>query len=606
MLNRFFSRYVFSVTFVSFSVLSGLFVLSCLHYSRHVGGPATAAIVSVLGCWVFHALYNRLSLFKSERVKISIEHCAGFAERNAYLLLVGFIAIHLVWSGLVIFLNPFERGYNHGDAVFSSQMLWNLADGLRPENSYFTFPQGLPTGEDPRYCGSDGYVSVFTLHQYWLPMLILTPLYAIYPHPPMHVFATIIVVVGVGVPGMFCALRAAGGSKRLALLGAVGYVLLPHVEILLFFKGYFAVLALAIMPWVFAALFARKWWAFYAASLCLAAVSYPYTFTVMIIGVVTAVFFRAALQGTIAFLIGFVIMKWDSAVFTASVLPYYQDASAIPSFFKHFILNRTIGSLVAPFRTNINYIGSILQAGAFLPILALRRNRRWDLPLIGLLVITGISFVPMLFRSVGWEAQRNSNFIVPLYICAFKAVVDLAGTRKMSQLSHNNGPSSQKVVASVCLIFSMVSMILLGNDFRASSPLASHYPWGTNVKLRPTESTRKRSIAMAQFERHVPADAQLAFRAEGNYDALLANRQHVWHIGREPEGVKYYVFVGNMTSAGSEQLVEKMRRDDAFSLVHEDSSVPTVIFENLNARPIPRDEDLLGWGVLLGAFRALY
>jgi hypothetical protein len=602
MFSRFFSRHLFGVSLASFSALSGLFALTYWYQSRQLGGPVAAAITSVVGCWIFYALY-RLRIFRSDRIDTSLKQCGAFVERHTYLLLAGFIAIHLAWSGLVIFLNPFEWGYNHGDAVFTSQTLWNLVDGLRPENSYFTFSQGLPAGEDPRYCTAYGYVSVFTLFQNWLPMLILTPLYAVYPHPPMHVFAPLMVVVGIGLPGMFWAVRAAGGSRALALLGAVGYVLLPHVEILLFFKGYFDVLALAVMPWVFAALFARKWWVFYMASLCLGAISYPYTYTVMIIGAATAIFFRAPLQGTIAFVIGFFMMKWDSAVFTASVFPYYQDASAIPSFFKYFILNRTIGSLITPFQTNINYVGSILQAGAFLPFFALRQNNRWNLPLVGLLVITGISFVPMLFRSVAWEVSRNSNFIVPLYVCLFKAFVDITRTRESDISLPQNGNGPPKVVVSICMLCCMVSMILLGNDNRAPSPLASHYLWGENRITRTTESTSKRLMTMTKFDLYVPADAQLAFRAEGNFDAPLVNRQHSWHIGREPEGVKYYAFVGNMYIAGSEQLIEKMKRDERFKLLYEDASIPMFIFENLSAHPIPRDENLLGWGVLLGAFR---
>ncbi len=384
-----------------------------------------------------------------------------FVERYAYLLLAGFIAVFLLWAGLVIFFNPYEWGYNHGDAVFTTQTLRNLVDGLHPENSYFTLSQGLPAGKDPRYCSAYGYVSIFTLFQNWLPMLVLTPLYAIYPHPPMHVFAPLMVVAVMGVPGMFWAVRAAGGSRVLALLGAVGFTLLPHVEILLFFKGYTDILALGVMPWVFAALFARKWWAFYVASLCLAAISYPYTYTVMIIGAATAVFFRAALPGAIAFLIGFLMMKWDVAVFMGSVLPYYKDASAIPSFFKHFILNRTIGSLIKPFQTNIFYIGSIMQAGAFLPVLALRRNDRWNLPLVGLFVITGLSVVPMLFRSVAWEVARNSNFIVPLYVCAFKAFVDITGAGERAIPLPKSGNNTPRIVASICLLCSMVSTIAL-------------------------------------------------------------------------------------------------------------------------------------------------
>lgn len=600
-LDRLFLRHLFGVNFVSFSVLSGLFALIYWNQSKQVSGPVTAAITSVLGCWVLYALYWS-KIFKSKHVKTLVKHCSAFIESYAYLLLAGFIIVHLVWSGLVIFLNQFESIYNHGDAIFFTQTLRNLVDGLRPEHSYAAFPIDLTKGEDPRFGGAYGYVSIFTFHQYWLPMLVLTPLYAIYPHPPMHIFAPLMVVIGVGLPGMFWAVRAAGGSRTLALLGAVGYALLPHVERLLFFKGYFAILALAVMPWIFGALLARKWWAFYMSSLCLAAIAYPYSYTVMIIGVATAVFFRAVIPGTIVFLVGFVVMKWDSAVFIGSILPYYQNASAIPSLLKYFVLDRTIGSLITPFKINICYIGSILQAGAFLPILALRQNHRWNSVLVGLLVITSFSGVLMLFRSAGWAIPRNSNFIVPLYICAFKAFVDIAGTSGKTKLQSGNG-GTMKITASICLLCSMVSMILVG------SPYGSHYPGGVKAKLNATEFTMKCRVALANFERYVPADAQLAFRAAGNFSAILANRQHIWWIGREPEGVKYYIFIGRMPSveaAETAQIIEKMRRDKTFKLLYEDASTPMVIFENLNTYPIPRDESLLGWSVLLRAFHFLY
>ena len=599
-ISRFFSRYLFDVNLVSFSVLSGLFALIFWYQVRKVAGPVAVAITSVVGCSVLYALY-RLRIFELKHVKTVIKHGSSFIERYTYLLLAGFIIIYLVWSGLVIFLNPFEWSYNHGDASFWTQTLFNLADGLRPESSYYAFPVEV---NEPRFVpNAYGYVPIFNFMANWVPWLVLPPLYAVYPHPPMNIFAPMIVIIIVGLPGMFWAVRSAGGSKTLALLGAVGYALLPQVEGLLFHKGYLDILALAVMPWVLGALLARKWWAFYVSSVCLAAIGYPYVYTVMIIGIATAVFFKGVIPGTIVFLVGFVVMKWDSAVCMGSILPYYQDVSEIPSFLKYYILDRTIGSLITPFKVNIGYMGIMLQAGAFLPLLALRRNHRWNSVLAGLLAITCFSGVLMLFRSIGWNAHRNANFIVPLYVCAFKAFVDIAGTSGKAKLQ--NGKGSPKITASICLLCSMISMILVG------SPYESHYPWGgVKAKLNATEFTMKCRVALANFERYVPADAQLAVLPSGNFSAVLTNRQHVWRIGREPEGVKYYVVIGKMTSgpeeAESAQVIEKIRQDKAFKLLYEDTSIPMVIFENLKAYPIPRDESLLGWSVLNRAFRFLY
>jgi len=596
MIVRFLKRYMSNFNLISFSILSAPFVVINIGLSRLV------TVTILFFCWGFYYV-SKAETFKSARIKNQLNGLANIVEKHTYLLLFAFILTHLLWSGLVMFLNPYEWGYNHGDSVFFTQTLWNLAHGLRPESSYFTLSGLSPVGDDPRYSNAYGYVSLFTLHHYWLPMLMLTPLYAIYPHPPMQIYSILLVVIMLGVPGMFWAIRAMGGSKVAALLGAAGYVLLPQTEIILFFKGYFDVLALAVMPWVFAALFARKWWAFYLAAFCLAAISLPYTYTVVFIGVVTIIFFRAVFPGAVVFLIGLVMMKIDCALYVASVLPYYKDLGAIPSFTKYYILDRTMGSLLWPLTFNLVYVALILKSGAFLAPYAIRRDGKWNLPVIGLFAVTGLNFILMLFRSVGWEAQRNANLIVPLYICTFKAYIDIAEARPWS--AEQNGSPSLRFVATTCLFFSLILPVLWGGGI-GKGVLASHYPLGANAKLHVTEDTKKRHEALAMLERYVPRDAPLAFRSEGRVDAQLANRQHVWHLGREPEGVKYYLFFGAPAAPteGAEwsTLITKMKENPMFKLLYEDQATPMVIFENLKAHPIPRDESLLGWGVLLRIF----
>lgn len=596
MIIRLLKRYMSDFNLVSFSILSALTILI------NINQLWRTTILILLFCWGFYYV-SKTETFQSVRIKSQLKGWANFVERHAYLLLFSFILIHLHWSGLVIFLNPYEWGYNHGDAIFFTQTLYNLAHGLRPESSYFTFSGITPVGDDPRVTSAYGYVSLLTLHQCWLPMLMLTPLYAIYSQPPMHIYSILVLVMVLGVPGMFWAIRAMGGSKAVALLGAAGYVLLPQTEIMLFFKGYFDFLALAIMPWVFAALFARKWWAFYLASFCLAAISLPYTYTVVFIGLVTIVFFRAVFPGVVVFIIGLVMMKIDFTLFVTSVLPYYKDLGAIPSFTKYYILDRTIGSLIWPLTFNVAYVALILKSGAFLAPYAIRRDGKWNLPVIGLFAVTGLNFILMLFRSAGLEAQRNANFIVPLYVCTFRAYLDIAEAGHGS--AEQTGGVSIRFVATTCLFCSLLLPILWGGGL-GKGVLASHYPFGANAKLYVTEDTKKRHEALALLERYVPRDAPLAFSSEGQVDALLANRQHVWHLGREPAGVKYYLFFGVRGSAseGAERsaLMEKMKENPTFKLLYEDHTTPMVIFENLKAHPIPRDENLLGWGILLRIF----
>jgi hypothetical protein len=593
---------------LSFSILSGVFLLMNWHYSgKHLIGPGKASFISIVICWLLYYLSTR-KILGAEGVKASWRRCSIYIERRVYVFLIGFILIHLLWSGFVIFMNPYEWGFNHGDAIFYTQTLRNMVGGLRPESSYFALGASYnPLIDDPRYCSANGYVSIFTLHQYWLPTLVLSPLYALYPYPPMHIFAQLIVVAAIGVPGMFWAIRAMGGTKNLALIGALGYALLPQVESLLFFKGYFDVMGFAVLPWIFAALFARKWWALYVSAICLAAISYPYTYTVMMIGLVTAIFFKACSRGVIVFLIGFFVMKWDSAVFISSQLPY-KEMSELPSFLKYYVLDRTIGSLIGPFRMYIDYIGSILQAGAFLPIFQIRRAAKWNMPVIGLFVFAALCFILMLFRSAAWEAPRNGVLIVPLYVSVFMAYINMTQNSQHPEIDDKS--RSINKITTMCLSCCMISMILFGNGYSASSPLASHYPFGSNTKLSSTKFTLNRKNALEKLAKHVPENAPLAFMSEGNIDAVLANRQHVWPIGREPEGVQYYIYFGFPGPPGSKlkkekqgDLIDRMQLDKKFKLLCKDDSIPMLIYENMKAHQIPRQENLLGWGVLLNVFR---
>jgi hypothetical protein len=75
--------------------------------------------------------------------------------------------------------------------------------------------------------------------------------------------------------------------------------------------------------------------------------------------------------------------------------------------------------------------------------------------------------------------------------------------------------------------------------------------------------------------------------------------------------VQYYVCFGFQVPPGASPkpkgkwnaLIDKMQLDEKFKLLYRDDSVPMVIYENMDAHPIPRKEELLGWNVLLNVFR---
>lgn len=528
-----------------------------------------------------------------------------FLDRYALWVLSAWIVAFLSWCGLVLFSDPYRYEINHGDAVFYSQTLWNLVNGLNLENSFFTL-NGLPlaVGEDPRYANTYGYVSIFTLHQYWLPMAVLTPLYALFPQPPMHLFALQICIIVFGVPGVYWVVRQAGGSRPFAVLAAIGYSLLPQVDTQLYFRGYFDTLALGVMPWLFGALLSKKWLLMYFFALLVALISYPHTYFVIIFGLAVVLFFRALLPGAVVMLIGWGMMKLDTAVFLAAVSPYHHSLLELPSFFKSYVIDRNINELVYNFRINTSYLISLLQGMAFLPLLALRCNGRWDRALLGFWFLLAGAFGIMLFRSAGWEFPRNSFLIVPLYMMTIMACINL-------HQEFNSAPEGEGLhyrgAPAALLAISMTALIVFGMRYN-SPPLASHLPWGeSGYFFHSREGVRDWDTALAKLDAIIPKDASIAWRAGPEVQAFLTNRQHSWHIGREPKEVKYYVFLGNPMNSREKQEWESkiatLSQHRDFKLLYKDNpGKRLIIFENLEAQPIPRNEKLLGWNVLGGVF----
>jgi hypothetical protein len=538
-------------------------------------------------------------------IKVRFGGLLRFLDRYALWVLAAWIVVFLAWCGLVLFSDPYRFELNHGDAVFYSQTLWNLVNGLNPENSFYTF-NGLPltANDDPRHAQTYGYVSIFTVHQYWLPMAVLTSLYAFFSEPPMHVFALQICIVAFGVPGVFWAVRQAGGSRSFAVLAAIGYSLLPQIDTQLFFKGYFDTLALGIMPWLFGALLGKRWLLTCFFALLVALISYPHTYFVIIFGLAVVLFFRAFLPGAVVMLIGWGMLKLDTAVTLTAVSPYHNSLSELPSFFQSYVVNCKVDEVIHNIIVNSSYIISLLQGLAFLPLLALRRNGRWDMAMLGLWFVLAGAFGIMLFRSAGWEFPRNSFLIVPLFMMTMMACINL-------QQEFNTIPEGEdlryRAAPSALLVISMTALIVFGVRYN-STPLASHLPWGEGgYFMHSREGVRDWDTALAKLDAIVPKDASIAWRAGSEVHALLTNRQHSWHMGREPKEVKYYVFLGDPVNSKEKQdwesKIANLSQRQSFKLLYKDTpGKQLIVFENLEAQPVPRNEKLLGWNVLGGVF----
>jgi hypothetical protein len=243
----------------------------------------------------------------------------------------------------------------------------------------------------------------------------------------MHVYAVVLVVVSLGSAGTYIAVRSLGATKTMSLVAAMGYVLLPQVEHLIFHRGQVDMVGLGFLPLVFAALFRRSWGWFYIMCLLYAAINYPQTFSIMFLGIIVAVFFKAWKQGIIASLIGLVVMLWDNAVLRQAHCGLTTD----PNYFVSFILpNIFSGELfTGAFRDSVTftakYITFLLMVVSFLPLLAIRKGGKWNLEIIGILIFmlpcVGLSFV----YDYGYLYQRNDVIIVPVYLAAFAAYMSL-------------------------------------------------------------------------------------------------------------------------------------------------------------------------------------
>ncbi len=573
-----------------FVFLNILFISVTLYGGYNERTSVMVGIISIAGV----LLSKYLNVGAGVRESITI-----FVEKYAIKLLIIWMVIYLTWSGLVLFSNPYRYEINQGDASLVTQTLWNLLHGFRPENSLYTLNGPVMLGEDPRIPPAYGYISVFNLTQHWLPLTLLTPLYAIFPYPPMHVFALQICIIFIGLPGMYWAVRKAGGTTVFALFMAIGYSVLPHVGTELFFKAYMGFMGLAILPWLFGAILARNWKLVYLFALLTSLTSFPLTQFVIITGLTILIFYRAIVPGIVVMTLGLIIMKVDQSIITSIYSSYVESANEIPSMFKHYVLDKTIGSFRGIVTFNIWYILSLLQSVAFLPILALRQNGRWNMSIIAFFFMLGLVFVATLFRQYGWEFQRNSFFIVPVYIMAAMSYLTL----KQQELNQEKKSEKVKNVPSILLMFGLIATIFSGNPNNYPSAIASHFPWGKGVQITADAETKKWKNTIEKFNEIVPEDASIAWRSSPEIQALLTNRQHSWWIGKSPIGVKYYTFIGQADSKKEAiqwvSLIAKFKVNKNIKIIYSGNpGKRLLIMENINPEPIPRNESLLGWTFL--------
>lgn len=523
-------------------------------------------------------------------------------ESNAILILSVFILLVIGWLGMDIFLNPYLYDYNQGNGAYFAQVLHNICAGVGPENTV-KYNGALYFNSNPYF-----YASAFSIVPQILPMLLLPPLYWLYPNPPMHVFAVVVLVIVFGSFGIYLAVRALKGSKILALMAAIGFCLLPWVERSILIHGQFDLISYAIYPYVFASLFARRWKLFYIFVFLLAIINMSFTYSAIALGVIIAIFFRVPKQGIITAIIGLLVMLWDKAIIRESLRGIWDLSSQPIGTMMQLFLQLDLASFFQAALYHLVYLSLLLMTVAFIPLLGIKRDKRWNWPLIGVLLFAGVGAVMGLFRSYDIASHRNANMVVPIYLSTFMVLTSIWSP--VVNEKNNGRPFKEKTAVIIFLLFSGVASMNLWFSY--------HYPWAVlgngivsinNIKLNyikaPSVNSQYHHI-LSKMREFVPEDASVAYRIDAAIEAYITSRQKAWYLGYHPDGVEYFfiqtkeiAYIDVNLPPWREYLI-KVESDKNNKLLYKEDGL--VVYKNLSPKPIPRLESVLGWDIL---FRAL-
>jgi len=584
---------------ISFLLIGSLLLISffilphiAINRARFIGATFTFFIIS----WGLYYSKEYLSVrfgFLSDRLSLS----RLFFESKAGLILILFIVLIVCWSGLDIFMNPYLYDYNHGNGAYCSQVMHNLCVGLGPENTV-KYNEVLFYKSNPYF-----YASAFSAVPHILPLLLLTPIYCLYPHPPMHVFSVVILVMTLGSWGTYLAVRALDASKTMALAAAVGYCVLPWVELPIFMHGHFDAIAFAIYPLLFASLFSRRWIIFHLFVFLLAIINIPYTYSVMALGVIVAIFFKAPRHGLLAIAIGISVMLWDRAIIQESLCGIWDVAKQPAGTLFQIIKDLDAFSFVKGILFHGVYLFLLLMTVSFLPLFGIKKGDKWNWPIIGILLFALVGAFMGLFRSYDIASHRNANMVVPVYLSAFMVIT---GVNRNTMDDPKEGEALKN---NMMLIFFLIFTGIASTTLWFSH----HYPWAglTGKGILSISYIKSKTVnksyehILSKLNEYVPETASVAYRIDAGIQAYITNRQKAWYIGLHPEGVEYYfiqtkeIIQIDKNLPPWKEYLAKVENDRNNRLLYKDEGL--VIYKNTNPQRIPRLESVLGWDVLLRA-----
>ena len=516
-------------------------------------------------------------------------------QKKSKLLLVSFTLLYIIWCLWLDFVNPYRYEFNQGDAATTSQLLGNLVNGFNPELSWLTTNGLEKVGEDLRVPSrAYGYIPGFLIIQSWLPAALMLPLYYIYPHPPMHIFALQFWVLILGISGVYWSSIQFGGTKKFAAISAIVYVLLPQVATQLFYKAYMEELLIGLLPWFLGAIFSRRWLIAYLLAFLMCLTSYPSSQFVVIVGISVTLFFSETVLGIGIVCIGFLFCFLDASIIKSILLSYAADGHIPKSIFEHYVLGKSFASFLKPLNSTFWFAISLFMSVGFIPLLYIleagkyceKKNRN----IASLLFIVGLAFVMLLFRGYGWEFYRNALLITPIYYASILGY----------QYLRPAYPCIRYIFAA-----GILPWIFIGNPNSSISPIGSHLPWG-GMDFSSNKEYLAWRDTLNKMDEFVPKTSSIAWSADPEVHAILANRRDSWSAFSPPKEVQYYIFIGSgawdgepMSEMKSWLLqISKIDRRQYHLLYEGNPGKPLLVFKNLKFQEVPRNEALTGWNAL--------
>ncbi|MBF0488411.1 MAG: hypothetical protein HQK98_09645 [Nitrospirae bacterium] len=241
-------------------------------------------------------------------------------NKYAVVFLFTYLILLSTWVYFDVTLNPFRFFITSGDVPLWSQVFHNLINYHVPDQSIQYINERL--SHNPYF-----HLSFLSVRQNWLPLLLLPPVWALNPVPPMIIFSSVVYVFFAGSFGIYLTIRSIGGSKTLSLMAGMGYVILPQLEFSVFRFGDLENLGFALLPYLFWTILTKRWKLLYFIAFLFSITGLVYSAVTALIGILITIFTKKKV-GLVVLAVGLVVFVFDLRVYERSIHGLVSDTIA--------------------------------------------------------------------------------------------------------------------------------------------------------------------------------------------------------------------------------------------------------------------------------------